>query len=104
MGDKCPWKEIVRPFNSNTTFQPCQGIIIPDDPPIGCECLDGKCGIGTEKTCCPAFNGHRMSYTQFGRLRVELGTPIYECNKICKCDQDCTNRVVQKGRKVHLTL
>lgn len=45
-----------------------------------------------------------MSYTQFGRLRVELGTPIYECNKICKCDQDCTNRVVQKGRKVKLCI
>ena len=45
-----------------------------------------------------------MSYTQFARLRVELGTPIYECNKICKCDQDCTNRVVQKGRKVQYNL
>lgn len=93
-----------RHMNYINVYKPCQGIIIPDDPPIGCECLDGKCGIGTEKTCCPAFNGHRMSYTQFGRLRVELGTPIYECNKICKCDQDCTNRVVQKGRKVKLCI
>lgn len=41
-----------------------------------------------------------MAYNAAGRLRVEVGTPIYECNKICKCDKDCTNRVVQKGRKV----
>lgn len=54
----------------------------------------------TEKTCCSSFNGHRMAYTAHGRLRVELGTPIYECNKKCTCDKECTNRVVQKGRKV----
>ena len=43
-----------------------------------------------------------MAYNAGGRLRVEVGTPIYECNKICKCDKECTNRVVQKGRKVFI--
>ena len=81
-------------------FQPSEGIIIPDDPPMGCECIDGKCGLKTEKTCCPSLNGHMMAYTAAGRLRVEVGTPIYECNKRCKCDKECTNRVVQRGRKV----
>merc|ERR1712242_300540 len=45
-----------------------------------------------------------MAYNAHGRLRVEVGTPIYECNKICKCDTDCTNRVVQRGRKVKLCI
>ena len=85
-------------------FQPSEGIIIPDDPPIGCECTEGKCGLKTEKTCCSSFNGHRMAYNANGRLRVEVGTPIYECNKRCKCEKECTNRVVQKGRKVNLIL
>ena len=67
---------------------------------MGCECIDGKCGLKTEKTCCPSLNGHMMAYTAAGRLRVEVGTPIYECNKRCKCDKECTNRVVQRGRKV----
>merc|ERR1719414_1326221 len=82
------------------SYKPSEGIIIPDDPPIGCECIDGKCGLKTEKTCCPSLNGHMMAYTAAGRLRVEVGTPIYECNKRCKCGKDCTNRVVQRGRKM----
>lgn len=86
------------------SYKPSEGIIIPDDPPIGCECAEGKCGLKTEKTCCSSFNGHRMAYTAHGRLRVELGTPIYECNKKCTCDKECTNRVVQKGRKVKLCI
>lgn len=39
-------------------------------------------------------------YNKWGRLRVDVGHPIYECNKKCTCSQECTNRVVQKGRKV----
>ena len=32
------------------------------------------------------------------------GTPIFECNKRCKCGPKCANRVVQKGRKVILSI
>ncbi|KAA0193667.1 hypothetical protein HAZT_HAZT010108 [Hyalella azteca] len=35
---------------------------------------------------------------------VSLGTAIYECNKHCKCTNDCQNRVVQKGRTLQLTI
>ena len=27
------------------TFQPAEGIIIPDDPPLGCECAEGACDL-----------------------------------------------------------
>ena len=29
---------------------------------------------------------------------------MYECNKRCSCDESCTNRVVQKGRKHKLAI
>ncbi|RXG51198.1 Histone-lysine N-methyltransferase Su(var)3-9 [Armadillidium vulgare] len=37
-------------------------------------------------------------------FHVSLGTPIYECNKACSCSAECTNRVVQNGRKVGLAI
>lgn len=38
-----------------------------------------------------------MAYNKSKRVVVKPGTPIYECNKKCKCSMDCTNRVVQLG-------
>lgn len=81
-------------------YVPSDGIAIPDDPPIGCSCVEclPKC-----KTCCfgqlPVF-----PYRKRGRVNVMQGTPIYECNKRCKCDETCRNRVVQFGRKVPLCI
>ena len=43
-----------------------------------------------------------MAYNKFGRLRIGVGAPIYECNKKCSCTGSCYNRVVQKGRKTRL--
>ena len=33
-----------------------------------------------------------------------MGSPLYECNKRCSCDETCTNRLVQKGRKHKLAI
>ena len=33
-----------------------------------------------------------------------MGSPLYECNKRCSCDENCTNRLVQKGRKHKLAI
>ena len=89
-----------RQMNYINSYMPKQGIVIPDDPPLGCECEGGACGLRTEKTCCPKMFGQLFPYNAFGRLRVDVGRPIYECNKRCICEKNCTNRVVQKGRKV----
>ena len=35
---------------------------------------------------------------------LQVGSPLYECNKRCACDQTCTNRLVQKGRKHKLAI
>ena len=84
-------------------YRAADGITIPNDPPIGCEC--DHCGLDQDSRddsegCCPsAMGGFKFAYTKFSKLRIGVGNPIYECNKLCKCKSDCVNRVVQNGRK-----
>lgn len=86
-------------------YLPGAGVVIPDDPPIGCEC-DGECGTGNKSGCCFAQNGATsLPYTTARRVRVPMGTPIYECNKRCACDAStCPNRVVQQGTGTQLCI
>lgn len=79
---------------------PGVGVTIPDDPPIGCECTACNC---RSKSCCGMQAG-LFAYTVNKRLRVAPGTPIYECNKTCKCTSECSNRVVQSGRNMKLCI
>ncbi|KAL0108126.1 hypothetical protein PUN28_015020 [Cardiocondyla obscurior] len=87
------------------SYLPGIGVIIPDDPPIGCEC-EGECETGKKSNCCFAQNGATsLPYTSARRVRVPPGTPIYECNKRCACDAlICPNRVVQRGTDVRLCI
>lgn len=79
-----------------------------------CECDEGECELKREKNCCPGNHNQNFPYTKFGKLRVcnvfqtilqtwksknrfnsikvPLGTPIFECNKKCKCGPTCSNR------------
>lgn len=79
------------------------GIIIPDDPPVGCNCSEeGECS--QKSNCCPTQFDAKFPYTKGGLIRVPQGTPIFECNKACSCSEKCPNRVVQKGRKQTLCI
>ncbi|XP_048741043.2 histone-lysine N-methyltransferase SUV39H2-like isoform X2 [Ostrea edulis] len=78
-----------------------EGITIPDDPIVGCECEDCH---SSQKTCCPAQCGSMFAYYKKKRLKVMRGTPIYECNRRCQCGVECPNRVVQQGRKFKVCL
>lgn len=80
---------------------PRDGIVIPDDPPIGCECTDV---CSAKSGCCPSQFDSEFAYNARGIIRVKQGTPIFECNKACKCPENCPNRVVQKGRKQTLSI
>lgn len=71
--------------------------MIPEDPVVGCECQ--SCDVQSSD-CCPDNASATFPYTKFGKLRVGIGMPIYECNKKCKCGLECPNRVVQRGRRV----
>lgn len=79
-------------------YLPGVGVIIPEEPPIGCECT--ACDSKTK--CCYAMYDGSFPYTSACRIRVPPGTPIYECNKRCKCSEDCQNRVVQRGSQIKL--
>lgn len=81
-------------------YIPGKGVSIPEDPPIGCECI--SCEI--KSNCCGKQSGGSFAYTTAKRIRVPLGTPIYECNKRCRCDESCMNRVVQHGASVKLCI
>lgn len=79
---------------------PTSGVNLPDDPPIWCECESCE---PRNKKCCGQQTAV-FTYRGSGRVNVPRGTPIYECNKRCKCAVTCRNRVVQKGRSVPLCI
>lgn len=83
-------------------YLPGKRVNIPEDPPFGCSC-EPHCS-GFKKKCCPVVTGSTFAYDKYGKIKVPHGTPIYECNKRCKCGPDCINRVVQKGRFVRLSI
>ncbi|KAI8367857.1 hypothetical protein EDC96DRAFT_506313 [Choanephora cucurbitarum] len=67
----------------------------PPDPDFlsGCIC----------KSTCRESCHDGMAYDKKGRLVIDQGTPIYECNQACECNKNiCGNRIVQKGRQVPL--
>lgn len=80
-------------------YIPGANIFIPDNPPFGCSCVE--CGP-RDRNCCGKET--QFAYTKNARIAVKLGTPIYECNKMCKCDVNCRNRVVQKPRRIPLCI
>ncbi|XP_072038222.1 histone-lysine N-methyltransferase SUV39H2-like isoform X2 [Amphiura filiformis] len=75
---------------------------IPKDPLVGCECED--CYEDGGPQCCPKNSGSHNPYHKNGRVKVPPGTPIYECNKRCRCGPRCPNRVVQRGRRFKVSV
>ena len=71
----------------------------------GCTCyyMGKKCGARNQH-CCPKMAGAEFPYTLAGKIRIPPGNPIYECNSHCSCPQDCVNRVVQRGRKINMSI
>lgn len=74
---------------------------IPEEPVAFCYCND--C-YDNKKSCCPKDSEGHFAYTKHRRLILLPGYPIYECNKLCKCNSDCINRVVQNGQKVKVSI
>lgn len=54
--------------------------------------------------CCPNQAGTDFMYQDGGIVKFQPGRPIYECNSACLCNINCRNRVVQRGRKIPLTI
>ena len=95
-------EEIPTSFTYVNDCLPGEGITIPEDPPVGCDCHPA-CSPDSGN-CCGKLAGATFAYGPDHRLIVPVGTPIYECNKRCKCGNSCLNRVVQSGCKINLCL
>lgn len=93
-------EEIPTSFTYVQDYLPGEGITIPDDPLVGCDCQPA-CSPDSGN-CCGKKAGATFAYGPDQRLIVPVGTPIYECNKRCNCDISCLNRVVQNGPTIHL--
>ncbi|XP_057672801.1 histone-lysine N-methyltransferase Su(var)3-9-like isoform X1 [Diorhabda carinulata] len=74
---------------------------ISSSPEKGCDCEE--CGPKL-KNCCGRQPHNGFTYRKRGRINVNPGIAIYECNQKCKCDTNCRNRVIQNGRKVPLCI
>ncbi|KAJ1419079.1 SET domain [Sesbania bispinosa] len=82
---------------------------------MGCAC--------SYSTCCPETCDHvylfgndyvdpkdifgkpmrgRFPYDENGRIILEEGYLVYECNHMCRCNKSCPNRVLQNGVRVKL--
>lgn len=82
-------------------YLPNGDVTIPDDPPIGCACKK-NCQSSVE--CCNEISGYPTAYDSNKNIIVDVGTPIFECNKKCKCTSECKNRVVQLGSKINVCI
>uniref|UniRef100_A0A9L0I6D8 Histone-lysine N-methyltransferase SETMAR n=1 Tax=Equus asinus TaxID=9793 RepID=A0A9L0I6D8_EQUAS len=68
----------------------------------GCSCLQTPCLPGT----CSCLR-NKENYDANLRLRAigsetERAEPVFECNVLCQCSDQCKNRVVQRGLQFHL--
>lgn len=65
----------------------------------GCACSRSCIGANTACGCVRGGSGMLFYYTKDGYLTDVDHPPdlIYECHINCKCDAECTNRLVQKG-------
>ncbi|KII92279.1 hypothetical protein PLICRDRAFT_102901, partial [Plicaturopsis crispa FD-325 SS-3] len=85
-----------------------EGVPEPDVANLkSCDCK-GRCD--PKSKTCACLQKHKANgwfkgflYDDRGRLKEE-NYPIFECNAFCGCDDDCTNRVVQHGRKCEVNI
>lgn len=70
----------------------------------GCSCLSHSCFTDS----CSCLQAHGQAYSSGGTLLKLSSTdsgycsPVFECNALCTCSDDCSNRVVQGGVRVRL--
>ncbi|KAH9839555.1 uncharacterized protein C8Q71DRAFT_795758 [Rhodofomes roseus] len=99
--------ELTPPFEFHYSNLMWHGSGVPKPDIVnlrGCGCL-GPCDPNSKTCSCLARQKehHPDGFLyQEGRNKGQLkahGYPIFECNDFCGCSDDCSNRVVQHGRR-----
>lgn len=100
-----PWE-----FHYSNKMWHTDGVPPPDVTMLtSCGCI-GKCDPKSKTCTCIKRQQQYASdvypdfaYDKNRRLRLP-GYPIFECNDLCRCDDECRNRVVQHGRTVAISM
>ncbi|KAL1916965.1 uncharacterized protein VTP21DRAFT_5162 [Calcarisporiella thermophila] len=83
-------------FEYTRTLRYGKGVPRPDPGFLeGCDCKP-HCIIGRPCSC-RRMNHDRIPYDENGRVIINPGYAIYECNVNCSCGPKCPYRVVQHG-------
>ncbi|CAA6667280.1 unnamed protein product [Spirodela intermedia] len=112
LGISMPWQGFS--YATKRLLDPALGLDTKSSQ-LGCACSGAKC---SPETCDHVYlfdndyenakdiDGHsmrgRFPYDEMGRIVVEEGCLIYECNSKCSCDKTCQNRILQNGVQVKL--
>ncbi|XP_058760231.1 histone-lysine N-methyltransferase SUVR5-like isoform X1 [Vicia villosa] len=86
-----------------------------ESPQLGCACSYSTCGpetcdhvylFGNDYADAKDIAGKpmrgRFPYDANGRIILEEGYLVYECNHMCRCNKFCPNRILQNGVRVKL--
>ncbi|XP_057984320.1 histone-lysine N-methyltransferase SUVR5 isoform X2 [Hevea brasiliensis] len=109
-----PWKSftyITRPLHDQSHNHVIENL------QLGCACPDSLCSPETcdhvylfdtdyedARDICGKFMHGRFPYDDKGRIILEEGYLVYECNHMCRCSKTCPNRVLQNGIRVKLEI
>ncbi|CAG7831128.1 unnamed protein product [Allacma fusca] len=87
--------DLVLPPSNFTYLNYSEYFCEPNTQQSGCFCKN-SC-FENRPRCCGTAGGSEFSYNRSRHLVVPPGSPVYECNDNCDCDDSCQNRVVQDG-------
>ncbi|KJA17689.1 hypothetical protein HYPSUDRAFT_146188 [Hypholoma sublateritium FD-334 SS-4] len=85
---------VPRPDIDNLVRCSCKGACNPKSKTCAC--------LKRQRDACQDPN-LEFAYDKTGKLKIP-GYPIFECNDLCGCGDECRNRVVQHGRKVSVSI
>ncbi|KFV07852.1 Histone-lysine N-methyltransferase SETMAR, partial [Tauraco erythrolophus] len=68
----------------------------------GCSCLTSSCVVDTCSCLCRGENYKGWCLRPTEEEEEEYARPVFECNALCRCGENCQNRVVQRGLQLRL--
>nr|XP_020824127.1 histone-lysine N-methyltransferase SETMAR isoform X1 [Phascolarctos cinereus] len=67
----------------------------------GCTCLTTSC-LPTTCSCLLHGENYDNSCLRDMESEMEFARPVFECNAMCQCSEECKNRIVQRGLQFNL--